>query len=70
MTGVPMLKISEEGHSKDPFVMSVDRIIPEKGYIKGNVRLVCMWYNSARSKNDDKFTLEMFQRTIDHALAR
>ncbi len=67
MTGVPMLKISEEGHGKDPFVMSVDRIISEKGYTKGNVRLVCMWYNNARSNNDDKFTLEMFQRTIDHA---
>ena len=67
MTGVPMLKMSEEGHGKDPFVVSVDRIVPEKGYVKGNVRLVSFWYNATRSNNDDKFTLEMFQRTIDHA---
>lgn len=65
MTGVPMLKMSEKG--RDQFVMSVDRIIPEKGYIKGNVRLVSLWYNVARSNNDDEFTLEMFQRTIDYA---
>jgi hypothetical protein len=28
---------------------SLDRIDPTKGYVKGNVRLVCNSYNSAKS---------------------
>ena len=61
MTGVPMLKKS---YVNDPFSMSVDRLDPKKGYIKGNVRLISRWYNIARSNWGDKFVLEMCQRVI------
>ncbi|KKL74133.1 hypothetical protein LCGC14_2067940 [marine sediment metagenome] len=64
MTGVPMLKKSD---GNDPFVVCIDRIIPEKGYIKGNVRLVSLWYNTARSNWGDAFTLEMCQRVAERA---
>jgi len=61
MTGVSMIKKS---YVNDPFAMSVDRIDPNKGYIKGNIRLVSRWYNIARSNWGDKFVLEMCQRVI------
>ena len=64
MTGNPMLKKSE---ANDPFVVCVDRIIPDEGYIKGNVRLVSLWYNTARSNWGDAFTLEMCQRVAERA---
>jgi len=64
MTGNPMLKKSERN---DPFVVCIDRIIPDKGYIKGNVRLVSLWYNTARSNWGDDFTLEMCQRVVERA---
>jgi len=59
--GVPMLKFSERN---DPYTMSIDRIIPEKGYVKGNVRFVSLWYNRAKSNSSDEFTLEMCQRRV------
>lgn len=65
MTGVPMLKTSDK--VQDPYLVSKDRIIPEKGYVKGNVRLVCWWYNHARNNYGDELTLEMSQRVIDTA---
>ena len=66
-TGVQMLKTGRMG---DPLIMNVDRIEPEKGYIKGNVRLVSQWYNRTRSNYSEDFTLEMCQRVIDHKHAR
>lgn len=66
MTGVTMLRNSE-GYDRDPVVMSVDRIVPEKGYVKGNVRLVSLWYNRARSNYGDNFMLEMCQRVVECA---
>lgn len=42
-----------------PFVPSLDQILPGKGYIRGNVRVVCLIYNRMKSdysKEDvDKF---------------
>lgn len=62
-TGVQMNKTSGKN---DPYSMSVDRINPEKGYTKENVRLVSLWYNRVRSNWGDKFTLEMCQRVVEH----
>jgi len=66
MTGIPMLIVSKEGTS--PFVVSVDRIIPEKGYVKGNVRLISNWYNLTRRNFGDEFTHEMCQRVVEHCV--
>lgn len=67
MTGVPMLKISKINDARGSSVMSVDRIDPNKGYVKENIRLVSYWYNRTRSNYSDEFTLEMCQRVIDLA---
>ena len=64
MTGIKMLKTAKKW---EPLSMSVDRIIPDKGYTKGNVRLVSLWYNVVRNKWGDKFTLEMCKRVTERA---
>ncbi len=64
MTGVKMLKKSK---LSDPIAKSLDRIDPEKGYTKDNVRLVSFWYNRTRNKWGDAFTLEMCQRVAERA---
>ena len=66
MTGVPMTLQPGKRGKPNPFVISVDRIIPEKGYTKGNVRIVSLWYNFTRRSWGDEFTVEMCRRVIEH----
>jgi len=47
----------------DLMALSIDRIDSKRGYIEGNVQLVCMWANLAKQKftNDDmKKVLDMY----------
>lgn len=46
VTGVPL---DFSGGVRKPYTPSLDRIIPELGYVPGNVQLVCWIYNSAKS---------------------
>ena len=62
MTGFTMKKNSTQN---DNYSMSLDRIIPEKGYTQKNVRIVSRWYNSAKGTNSDDFTLEMCRRVAE-----
>jgi len=39
---------------KNPYKASIDRIDNSKGYIKGNVRLLCHWVNNAKSTYPDE----------------
>ncbi len=64
MTGIKMRKSSKPS---DPLGKSIDRIDPEKGYTKGNVRLVSYWYNRTRNNWGDKLTVEMCQQVADRA---
>lgn len=47
---------------KSPYQASLDRIDNNKGYIRGNVRFVCLMYNYARNNFSDKETTEFFSR--------
>ena len=38
-------------HWGDPSTISIDRIDSNKGYLKGNVHLVCQWINIAKNKH-------------------
>jgi hypothetical protein len=61
LSGIEMTYISNCG--RIPTNVSVDRIDSSKGYIKGNVQLVCMAVN--QMKNDlDTQTLLMFCNAI------
>lgn len=64
VTGINM-KLSS--YYNDPNTMSLDRINPDKGYIKDNIRLVSVWYNLARGNWGDELTLEMCQRVVERA---
>ena len=68
ITGV-LMTLRNSGHN-NPYSMSIDRIVPERGYIKGNVRLVSLWYNRTRSNWGDQFVIEMCQRVIDQETHR
>jgi hypothetical protein len=62
MTGIKMLY--NAGYN-NPYSMSIDRIVPESGYVKGNIRLISRWYNTARSNLGDDFTFDMCQRVVE-----
>ncbi|GAH01609.1 unnamed protein product, partial [marine sediment metagenome] len=64
MTGI---KMKLRSSYNDPYTMSLDRINPDKGYIKDNIRIVSVWYNLSRGNWGDEFTLEMCQRVIERA---
>jgi len=45
---------------------SIDRIVPNLGYIKSNVRLVCNHVNMMRSNLEDKQLLEFCKAIIEY----
>lgn len=40
-------------HGSGPLTPSFDQINPSQGYTKNNTRLVCLWYNMAKSSWSD-----------------
>ena len=66
-TGISLVK--HRGNStNDKFydTPSVDRIDCSKGYIKGNIQIVCYWYNVAKLTFTDKQMLEFCKKVIEH----
>ncbi len=50
------LEVRKGGHwngEQNPFVASIDRINNRLGYIKGNVRIVCWFWNNLKAKKED-----------------
>jgi hypothetical protein len=45
---------------RSPYSASVDRIDNNKGYVRGNVRLVCHWANLARGRH----SVEVFNEVL------
>ena len=45
--------------------VSVDKIIPENGYVKSNIQLVCSWANSAKSNLDETTFKKMISLTFN-----
>jgi len=54
-------------HHRNPFSPSIDRIDGTKGYIKGNIQIVCSWYNIAKNEYSDAQMLGFCQAVIDAA---
>ena len=48
----------------DMFQVSIDRIDPNKGYIKGNVQLVSWLYNRMKGNNTEEEMDEVFEDLI------
>lgn len=58
-TGIPF-----EYKRHSPFIPSIDRIDPAKGYIKSNCQLVCAIYNYAKNRYKDTDVLKMSRALI------
>jgi len=54
-------------HHRNPFSPSIDRVDGAKGYIKGNIQIVCSWYNIAKNEYSDAQMLKFCQAVIDAA---
>lgn len=67
MTGVKMQTVKGTRKKMNSFAMSIDRIDSDKGYIKGNVRLVSTWYNNAKAHLTDEVTIAMAKRLIERS---
>lgn len=60
LSGIPLELGRSERGKVHPYAPSLDRIKPELGYTKGNVRIVCYQMNIAISE----FGLEQFEEFI------
>lgn len=49
VTGIPFSRSKDEKYSRGPYIPSLDRVIPSKGYVKTNVRMVLWAVNVAAS---------------------
>lgn len=58
--------MTPKARGKIPLMPSLDRIEPEKGYVMGNVQLVCWFYNAAKSQNSDAETLGYFRQAVEN----
>lgn len=56
LTGLPMTLAYGP---RSPFLPSLDRIEPEKGYVKGNVRFLCFAANVGRNQFGDETYIEI-----------
>jgi hypothetical protein len=52
--------------NKDPFTISIDRIDSSKGYIEGNVQLVCTMYNMAKNCFTQEDITFMFKSYLEY----
>lgn len=59
---VKYIHTKKQKTDKSPYQASLDRIDNNKGYIKGNVRFVCLMFNIARNDFSDNEVLEFFQK--------
>ena len=62
VTGIPF----DESGSDTPWVAHIDRIIPEKGYVEDNCRLVCACYNLAKKHWTDDDVIQMSIALLEH----
>lgn len=65
LSGVEMTHIA--GHGRVPTNISIDRIDSSKGYVKGNIQLVCCAVNVAKSNWPQQDFIEMCKRVADKA---
>jgi hypothetical protein len=54
------------GKGKSPTSISLDRVIPELGYITGNIRFVCDAINTFRGRMSDKELFDMAEALVSN----
>ena len=63
-TGIPLVVHEERGKFMD--TPSVDRINPKGGYVKGNIQIVCFWYNVAKLNFSDEEVLDLCKKVVEY----
>jgi hypothetical protein len=58
--------VKNKKYERDPFCMSLDRVNPNKGYTKDNVRLVCMIVNLALNNFGDNAFAKMCEEFVSN----
>lgn len=64
-TGFKFDFVPHETHRRNPFSPSLDRLDASKGYVKGNVQVVCSWYNIAKNEYTDEQMLAFCKAVVD-----
>lgn len=67
-TGIPLVVHKERGKYYD--TPSVDRIDPKGGYVKGNIQIVCLWYNTAKLNFSEEDVLNLCKKVVEHGALR
>lgn len=63
-TGIQfVISIGKKINGRSPWSISIDQIIPNKGYTKDNVQLVCLMYNLCKGVWSDN-EVKKFTRAI------
>lgn len=66
-TGIIMKPSKQEGHKgKDPYTISIDRIDSTKGYIEGNIQLVCIVFNEFKNSYSLDIVTEVCKNYIKY----
>jgi len=52
---------------RHPLAPSIDRVDSSKGYVRGNVQIVCNWYNLAKQDLSESDVLDFCRRVVDTA---
>jgi len=67
VTGIKLESDAGTIQNRNPRGASLDRIIPSKGYAKGNVRIVSSFYNNAKHSYSDAETLNFMKLVVERA---
>lgn len=66
LTGIKMTYVSGKGRTYSN--ISIDRIDNSIGYVKGNVRLVCLWANTAKNDLSNEHFVNLCKMVSSHAV--
>jgi hypothetical protein len=69
LTGIKFDVGNAPGHTRRPWIPSVDRIDCKKGYVPGNVRIVCNAINTALSEWGDEVFEKLARAYVDRISA-
>ena len=66
-TGLAFDLTPHEKLRRNPLAPSPDQINPGRGYVRGNVQVVCDWYNNAKQQLTDAKMLAFCRAVVDNA---
>jgi hypothetical protein len=68
LSGLPLERIPRGKFRINPFAPSLDRIRPELGYVKSNVRIIAFIVNRSRSDFGDEILMKMARSLVQKEL--